>query len=428
MDQKTYTWEFFCKSLTPGLRRKIESVISSGISLCLVGGASRQWIQNQTLPFDLDFEMRPEGNKKVSDLLFEIFGNVRPMPFHVFIIEMTDMGHVFQLEFSLPRKEIYGATTPAQGFGHSDFDVQVDPKMTYDQSFKRRDFSLNAVGLELKLGPSGLMLIVQDPYHGVEDLAAKVLRPISDDFYKDPVRFLRMIRFQISLGLALDPTLMQNLGKFNLQSMTLHYVLKEAFKTDFLAFMKLFFQYIHVSKLNLPNFLQNLQCLNLLSPTAVPPPRNPLELAVAIAESPESERRKILEQVGKNFEEQLGLKGKTIQKLILAKKSEEVIIKLQQRDSSLQKKLSDDEFFQHPLVRELALVLKGHTRYPDIFEARWTFLKKDGHELQVIKQLSLCMAGIELPTDCVDKVADRDLRKLMLALRALGLFPRIAGL
>ncbi|MEK6626921.1 MAG: hypothetical protein AABY86_18295, partial [Bdellovibrionota bacterium] len=290
MSPKTYTWEFFCKSLTPGVREKLEAIMDRGMSLCLVGGASRQWILNQSLPFDLDFEIRPLESKnleilieEVSNLLKAIFGNIRPMPFHVFIVETMDMGHVFQLEFSLPRREIYCATKTAHGFGHSDFEVQIDPCMTYAESFARRDFTINAVGLEFKLEASDHRVTVQDPHQGLEDLAGKILRPIGETFYYDPVRFLRMIRFQLSLDFSLHPSLKQKMNKFNLHKITLHYFLREAFKTNFFNFIKLFFRYAEECQLELPSFLQTLKSLALMPSTNLPLPHSPLQLAVVIA-------------------------------------------------------------------------------------------------------------------------------------------------
>ncbi|MBI2520903.1 MAG: hypothetical protein HYV97_10815 [Bdellovibrio sp.] len=435
MDQITHSWDFFCKSLPPGLRDKLEAVMAKGFSLCLVGGASRQWILNQSLPLDLDFEIRPSENKirelhpqEIEQTLSDVFGDIRPMPFHVFIVETKDIGHTFQLEFSLPRREIYSSIIPEQGFGHSDFKVQIVPSMSYAQSFARRDFSINAIGLEFRPGPSGISMSLQDPYQGLEDLAVNVLRPIGDDFYYDPVRFLRMIRFQLSLRFSLHPSLKQNMGKFRIRQITSHYFLKEAFKTEFGDFIRLFFQYADEYHLEVPSILQSFRCLSSLPWMAVPTPHSALQLAVIIAEMAELRRQEILKEAGKLFEDHLGLKNKTIQKLILAKKSEEIIIKLQQLDSSLPQNLSEAEFFQHPLVRDLGLVIKAYSRYPDIFEERWSFLKKTGHELQIIKRLSQGIANIELPGDCDDQAGNRDLRKIMLAMKSLGMFPRIAGL
>ncbi len=430
MKQQSYSWENFGQSLTSGVREKIEGLMLPGLSLCLVGGASRQWLSTKTLPLDLDFEIRVEVSdgpavliKKISKLLSQHFGDIQIYPFGVFKAEMLDMGHLFRLEFSLPRQEIYLNKSADHGFGHSDFEVKIDPQLTCEQSFLRRDFSINAIGLELKRSDSEISVKLQDPFHGLDDLEAKILRSLSEQFFFDPVRLLRTIRFQLSLGFTLAPSLKNNLKKFNLQKMTVHYFLSEAFKTDFFAFIRVFFQYAEEIKWPLPAFLDSIKKLTTLAPEKCFRATNVFELAIIIAECSGAE--KIDEST---LENTLGLKNKTIQKLILAKKSEEVILKLQQLDSSLHQTLSELEFFHHPLVRDLALVIKAYGRYPEVFEQRWTYLKKTGHELEIVHKLSRTMADIEVSFSVEDEGPQRDLRKMILAMRTLKFFPRIAGI
>lgn len=80
------------------------------------------------------------------------------------------------------------------------------PHVTYsaniEEDLSRRDFTVNAIALRL---PS---MEPTDPYGGLTDLAAGVLRtPLapSISFGDDPLRMLRLFRFQASLGFEIDP-------------------------------------------------------------------------------------------------------------------------------------------------------------------------------------------------------------------------------
>ncbi len=84
--------------------------------------------------------------------------------------------------------------------GYHGFEFKAHPDVTLEQDLARRDLTLNAMALPRDaLDPSGRFdphderLI--DPYGGLRDLQAKVLRHVTDAFHEDPVRILRMARF-----------------------------------------------------------------------------------------------------------------------------------------------------------------------------------------------------------------------------------------
>jgi len=66
-----------------------------------------------------------------------------------------------------------------------------------------RDFTVNALALEIGGGGAGTIV---DPTGGLEDLRRKILRPCSPtSFRDDPLRLLRGIRFESTLGYRLTP-------------------------------------------------------------------------------------------------------------------------------------------------------------------------------------------------------------------------------
>lgn len=86
-------------------------------------------------------------------------------------------------DFSFPRTE------SKTGVGHRAFDVQTNPNLSFEEAARRRDFTINAMGMELP----GLELA--DPYNGQRDLENKILRHVSEAFSEDSLRVLRGVQF-----------------------------------------------------------------------------------------------------------------------------------------------------------------------------------------------------------------------------------------
>jgi tRNA nucleotidyltransferase (CCA-adding enzyme) len=241
------------------LLKEIESI---GIKLCLVGGAPRDFYLSQTISKDLDFEIRCSFADKENwssyflnlvnlikskKLKYEIF------PYQILKVEFSD----YSLEFSSPRVEYFQLNKHA----HHNFEALLDPKLSYVESFKRRDFTINAIGVELNFSGDNIVENICDPYDGIEDLKARVLKNIDDDFFKDSVRFLRMIRFSIKLGFEVSPNLLKNIKRFNLSELSKFHFFSEMFKTDAASFLNLFSKYIKMYSMDLPeeyNFLKDL--------------------------------------------------------------------------------------------------------------------------------------------------------------------------
>ena len=78
-------------------------------------------------------------------------------------------------------------TERKSGVGYHGFVFHADEHVTLEQDLGRRDLSINAIAQ----GADGQLI---DPYGGQRDLAARVLRHVSDAFVEDPVRLLRLAR------------------------------------------------------------------------------------------------------------------------------------------------------------------------------------------------------------------------------------------
>ncbi|HUL19696.1 MAG TPA: multifunctional CCA addition/repair protein [Steroidobacteraceae bacterium] len=87
------------------------------------------------------------------------------------------------------------------GPGYRGFTTQFAPTVTLEEDLKRRDLTINAMAQD----ENGALI---DPYGGQADLAARLLRHVSEAFVEDPVRVLRVARFAAryaQLGFQIAP-------------------------------------------------------------------------------------------------------------------------------------------------------------------------------------------------------------------------------
>jgi hypothetical protein len=87
-----------------------------------------------------------------------------------------------QQEYALARTE------RKQGQGYTGFVCHAAPEVTLEQDLLRRDLTINAIAED----EDGQL---HDPYGGVQDLEARLLRHVSPAFAEDPLRILRVARF-----------------------------------------------------------------------------------------------------------------------------------------------------------------------------------------------------------------------------------------
>lgn len=96
------------------------------------------------------------------------------------------------LDISLPR------TDSKSGAGHTGFDISVDPHMGIDKALARRDFTINAIGMDPTTGK------IVDPYGGEGHLKEGRLVAVSEAFSEDPLRVLRGVQFAARFGMTMD--------------------------------------------------------------------------------------------------------------------------------------------------------------------------------------------------------------------------------
>lgn len=82
--------------------------------------------------------------------------------------------------------------------GYKGFEVYASPEVTLQEDLARRDLTINAIAKD----EHGNII---DPFGGVADLEAGVLRHIGPAFIEDPVRVLRTARFAARFGFHIAP-------------------------------------------------------------------------------------------------------------------------------------------------------------------------------------------------------------------------------
>src|ERR1700688_2584776 len=153
---------------------------AAGITLYLTGGAIRDIISGFTIR-DLDFTVQGNPLKLQKD--FERAGaKLAGHDEDVRTLFLVLPGNV-RAEIGMARTENYEKVGKPP----------VIAPASIQEDLRRRDFTVNAMALSLNEGSRGLLL---DPFNGVADIEAKLLRILHNySFVEDPSRLIRATRF-----------------------------------------------------------------------------------------------------------------------------------------------------------------------------------------------------------------------------------------
>src|ERR1700676_3710598 len=176
-----YTMEL---RLTPNQQKGVTLVQdvarNAGMNVYLTGGAIRDIISGFTIR-DLDFTV--QGNPLKLQKEFERAGaQLAGHDEDVRTLFLVLPGNV-RAEIGMARTEVYEKVGRAPPIAPAS--IQED--------LRRRDFTVNAMALSLNEGSRGLLL---DPFNGVADIEAKLLRILHNySSVEDPSRLIRATRF-----------------------------------------------------------------------------------------------------------------------------------------------------------------------------------------------------------------------------------------
>ena len=179
--------------LTPDQQRGVnliqEIARQAGLNLYLTGGSIRDLITGFPIR---DIDLSIQGNPlKLQKELDKAGISVEGVDEDLRALHLLLPGNV-RAELNQTRSETYDK--PGK--------PPVTAPATINEDLRRRDFTVNAMALSLNPGSKGLLL---DPFNGVADIEAKVLRILhSYAFLEDPIRLIRATRLSARFHWALE--------------------------------------------------------------------------------------------------------------------------------------------------------------------------------------------------------------------------------
>ena len=196
----------------PGRLLKIAGDIrEAGGRAFLVGG----WVRDALLGKpcrDYDVEVYDMAQDALVPILSK-YGRTNLVGKAFGVIHLAMKG--LSLDFSFPRTE------SKVGYGHRGFVVHTDEKLSFKEAALRRDFTINAMGMEL---PD---LTLCDPYGGIDDLKAHILRHVGPAFAEDSLRILRGVQFASRFGCTLAPATVELCRTLSLDDLSVERLFEE---------------------------------------------------------------------------------------------------------------------------------------------------------------------------------------------------------
>ena len=319
----------------------------------LVGGGARAYLATGLIADDIDLEIRSKTTSTLDDYLQRLetaFAeaaqtlklHLEPLAFSV----MRLRSKTFEVECAPARLDLYDAQM--QSFGHKDFSAKMLISPNDEEAFLRRDFTVNALGIELTTGR------VADPFQGQQDLAQKILRTKNPDFKKDPLRFLRAFRFATTLNLSIDQELENQLKKMDLTRLEMDFYFREAFKKrGGERFLQKTFNFLHQEKMQVHQSVRPWFFLKEISQfsSSITPQNFWAELALN-----HSEQLKPLltHESLKSIEKNLGIKKKILLGYV---DFAQCFLSWSVSDLEELKSMSFEKFQKHSKLRELEILL-----------------------------------------------------------------------
>jgi len=169
--------------LTPDQQRGVglvqEIARRAGLNLYLTGGTIRDLVTGFPIR-DIDLSIQGNPLKLQKDL--EKAGiSVQGVDEELRTLQLLMPGNV-RAELNMTRAETYDKPGKPPAIAAA----------TINEDLRRRDFTVNAMALSLNPGSRGLLL---DPFNGIADIEAKVLRVLHNyAFFEEPVRLIRATR------------------------------------------------------------------------------------------------------------------------------------------------------------------------------------------------------------------------------------------
>ena len=181
-----------------------KSALELGLDSYVIGGFVRDYILDRGSHKDIDVVAIGSGIKLAKQVSKNLPENPKVQVFKTYGTAMLRHEDL-EIEFVGARKESYSEDSRNP--------IVENGSLQDDQ--KRRDFTINALALNLNQAEFGKLL---DPFHGMQDLEGKIIRtPLDPDitYSDDPLRMLRAIRFATQLDFRIEEKSLQAITRNN---------------------------------------------------------------------------------------------------------------------------------------------------------------------------------------------------------------------
>ena len=165
-----------------------DALLAVGGTPYAVGGCVRDACMGMS-PKDVDVEVHGVEFELLRSSLGSALGRNLDVVGRSFGVLKADLDDV-SIDVSVPR------TDSKSGPGHKGFDVAFEPHIGFPEAARRRDLTINSMGVDLRTGE------FCDPYNGLDDLREGRLRAVDHaSFIEDPLRVLRVAQFAARLDM-----------------------------------------------------------------------------------------------------------------------------------------------------------------------------------------------------------------------------------
>ena len=208
---QTLSGEWFEPDLPGRLLKIADDIRGAGGRAFLVGGWVRDALLGKSCR-DYDVEVYDMAQDALVPILSK-YGRTNLVGKAFGVIHLAMKG--LSLDFSFPRTE------SKVGYGHRGFVVHTDEKLSFKEAALRRDFTINAMGMELP------ELTLCDPYGGIDDLKSHILRHVGPAFAEDSLRILRGVQFASRFGCTLAPSTVELCRTLSLDDLSVERLFEE---------------------------------------------------------------------------------------------------------------------------------------------------------------------------------------------------------
>ena len=174
-------------NITPDAARAVIAIAAIGGRPLLVGGCVRDMIIGVESK-DIDIEVHGPVTVDQVEMALRKIGRVDAVGKSFGVLKFGR-----DVDVSFPRRD------SKTGAGHTGFSVELNLDLTLEEALSRRDFTMNSIAMD----PMTHEII--DPFGGVADIKAGVIRHTSEAFADDPLRVVRAIQFSARFDFDIAP-------------------------------------------------------------------------------------------------------------------------------------------------------------------------------------------------------------------------------